>query len=159
MAATLGLQWPTDPAALEFMWQSFGENMLDELAVEILERVVRGRHARVVIDGAGGLMATPGFSDRGGAFLAALTSELRALGTTTLITVEQMDATRALVLDNATMSALADNVLDLHMMKSPRMRRFATIRKSRVSRCDLRERELKLTPTGVALVEEPSIGD
>lgn len=159
VAATLGLQLPTDPSALEFMWQSFGENMLDELAAGILERVAKGRHARVVIDGAGGLMATPGFSDRGGAFLAALTSELRALGTTSLITVEQMDATRALVLDSATMSALADNVLDLHMLKSPAMRRFATIRKSRVSRCDLRERELMLTPTGVALVEEPSVGD
>ena len=159
MAATLGLQWPDDPAALEFMWQSFGENMLDELAAGLLERAARHRHARVVIDGAGGLMATPGFGDRGGAFLAALTSELRALGTTTLITVEQMDASRALVLDSATMSALADNVVDLRMMQSPFVRRFATIRKSRVSRCDTRERELTLTANGVAVVEEPSIGD
>lgn len=158
VSAMLGLELPQDPAALEFMWQPFGENMLDELAAGILDRVSRQRHARVVIDGAGGLMEAPAFRSRGGAFVSALMNELRALGTTTLITVEQMDATRALVLDSATMSALADTVVDMHMQKSPSVRRFVTIRKSRVSRCDHRERELTLTASGLALVEEPTLG-
>jgi circadian clock protein KaiC len=158
VAATIGVELPQDDQVLEFMWQSFGENMLDELAAGILERVSRRRHARVIIDGAGGLMAAPAFQERGGAFLSALMNELRALGTTTLITVEQMDATRALILDSATMSALADTVLDMHLTRSPSVRRFAAIRKSRVSRCDARERELTLTDTGLAFVEDATGG-
>ena len=148
-----------DPAAVDFVWQSFGENMLDELADRLLERVERTRPTRVVIDGAGGFMAAPSFSERGGAFFAALANQLRALGVTTLVTVEQQDTSRAVVLDSATMSALADTVVDLRLEQQQSVRRFAAIRKSRVSRCDTRVRELVLTSSGLTVVEEePTIG-
>ena len=75
-----------------------------------------------------------------------------------LVTIEQMDTNNALVLDSATMSALADTTLDLRLVKTPAVRRFAAIRKSRVSRCDPQERELRLTANGVAVVEGSSIG-
>ncbi|TFZ00788.1 hypothetical protein EZ313_20300 [Ramlibacter henchirensis] len=158
IAGMLGVRLPADASTLDFMWHTLGENMLDEVAANILERVARNRPARLVIDGVGGLMVAPAFQHRGGSFLAALTNELRALGTTTLVTVEQDDAKRALVLDSATMSALADTVLDMRLKMEPSVRRFISIRKSRVSRCELHERELVLTESGLAVAEEPTIG-
>lgn len=144
--------------AVEFVWFPFGEHVLDGLAYRLLEQVERTRPARVVIDGMGGLMATPAFAERGGPFLASLASELRRLGTTTIVTVEQHDATRALVLDSASMSALADTVIDIELRQAEAVRRFVTIRKSRISRHDKRRRELTLTPAGLQLVEEDPPG-
>jgi circadian clock protein KaiC len=144
------------PGAVDFMWHTFGENVLDELAASLLDRVARTRPARLVIDGIGGFMAAAAFPERGGSFLATLTNELRRLGTTTVVTVEQQDASRALVLDSASMSALADTVVDLELREGESIRRFATIRKSRISRCDLRRRELRLTDAGLLVRgEEP----
>ena len=149
----LGLPAP-DPAAVEYLWQPFGENSLDRLASDLLERVQATGASRVVIDGAGGLMATPAFSERGGPFLAALANELRRLGATTLITIEESESSGSRILDTPTMSALADTTMQLSVRSESRIRRFLSIRKSRVSRCDLRVRELALTPTGIAVSEE-----
>ena len=144
---------------VEFMWQPFCENVLDEMAYRLLDRVERTRPARVVIDSAGGLMAAPAFQERGAGFLTALTNELRRLGATTLITVEQQDASRALVLDTASMSSLADTVVDLHLVQDVLLRRRIAIRKSRLSRHDSHVRAVALGDEGFTVVpEEPAGG-
>ena len=139
---------------IEFLWQPFGENLLDALVARMLERVRSGRAARLVIDGAGGFMATPSYPDRGGPFLAALTNELRRLGVTTLMVVEESDLGSYRALDTPTLSAVADTVLQLQVRTTERLRRFLSLRKSRVSHCDLRVREVVLTPSGLSVATE-----
>ncbi|QJW83952.1 hypothetical protein HK414_08245 [Ramlibacter terrae] len=125
----------------------------------MLERVRSGRSARLVIDGAGGFMATPAYPDRGGPFPAALTNALRSLGVTTLMIVEESDLGSYRALDTPTLSAVADTVLQLQVRTTERIRRFPALRKSRVSHCDLRVREVVLTPSGlsVATEEDPPV--
>jgi circadian clock protein KaiC len=144
---------------VEFMWQPFGENVLDALAANLLQRVESGGVSRVVIDGIGGFKAATAYADRGGPFFAALMNELRRLGATTVITVEENESQGGRLLDTPTMSALADTQLQLTMREEQSIRRFAAIRKSRVSRHDSRVRELVLTASGLAVLEEePRVG-
>jgi circadian clock protein KaiC len=140
--------------AVEFMWRPFGENLLDDMAAQLLERVAATRAARVVIDGVGGFIAAPAFSDRGSPFLVALLNELRRLGATTLLTVEEPGDNRPRSLDTPTMSAVADTILELRVTREQSVRRFLSFGKSRVSRTDLRVRELVLGPAGLALGDE-----
>ena len=94
-----------------------------------------------------------GYADRGGAFLAALMNELRRAGATTLVCVEEQDGGARMV-DTPTMSALADTVVDLQVRREHAVRRFASIRKSRACRCDLRVHEVVLTASGLEFVQE-----
>ena len=153
MGDLLGLPLRERAAAGEvrFLVQPFGENMLDALAAQLLSEVRRSGAHRVVIDGLGGFTATVGYAERGGAFIAALVDELRRLGATTLVTVEEGDASGTRTIDTATMSALADALVQLSVRNEESVRRFLALRKARVSRCDLRVRELVLTPAGVAV--------
>lgn len=139
---------------MEFLWQAYGENVLDRLGSDLLERVRATKATRVVVDGAGGFMAAPAFSERGGPFLAALANELRRLGATTVITLEESEAGGRSLIDTPTLSALADTSLQLAMRTGGSLQRYLSIRKSRVSRCDLRLRELVLTSKGLELSQE-----
>jgi circadian clock protein KaiC len=147
-----------DSDDLQVLWHPFGENVLDALALQVLEQVRRTGASRVVIDGLGGLMATPAYADRGGPFLAALLNELRRLGATTVATVEEGDASGARAIDTPTLSAIADNVVQLEMHTGEETRRFAFIRKSRATRYDQRVREMVLTGTGLDLKSEEAPG-
>ena len=140
--------------SVDFLWFPFGENMLDGVAAQLLEGIDRAGATRVAIDGVGGFVAATGYAERGGSFFAALTNALRERGVTTLVTVEEQDASGIRLLDTPTMSALADTVVDLELRHEGAVRRFASIRKSRLSRCDLRLRELVLTDAGLVLAGE-----
>jgi circadian clock protein KaiC len=143
----------------EFMWRPFGENGLDELCLSILDRIARLRAERVVIDGIGALMASTGFQERGEIFLAAFANELRRTGATAVLTVEQQDASRALSLNTATMSALADVVVDLRLEEDGGVaRRFLAVRKSRMSLFERVVREIVLTPKGLSIVGQEAPG-
>ena len=48
---------------------------------------------------------------------------------------------------------ICDTLVELWLRTEGSMRRYLSIRKSRVSRCDLQVREMVLTPTGVDLAE------
>lgn len=141
-------------AGVEFVWQPFGENLLDELAAHLLVHVERVRPTRVVIDGLGGFYGCPSFPERGSSFLATLMNELRRAGATTLITVEETLPGNDKATDTATMSALADNIIYCDVTHEVAVRRFVWIGKSRVSRCDLRVREARLGEHGVVLMED-----
>lgn len=150
---------PPPADAVEYVWYPFGETLLDGLAHKLLERVAATGAKRVVIDGAGGFMAAPAYAERGGPFFAALANELRRLDATTLITVEENDTTGARPFDTPAMSALADSVLQMLVQREPVLRRSVVVRKSRITRVDLRVRELVLTPAGLATREEdPLLG-
>jgi circadian clock protein KaiC len=143
------LRGQADAGRLHFLAPRFGENLLDGLAAQLLAEVRRTGATRVVIDGIGGLAAAPAFPERGGPFVARFLDELRRLGATTLVTLEEGDATRARVVDTPTLSATADTLVEMMVRREGAVRRYAAIRKTRVSRCDLRVRELVLTEAGV----------
>jgi circadian clock protein KaiC len=153
MGEVLGLALAPQVAAgdLRFVVKPFGENLLDALAAELLEEVARTGARRVVIDGVGGFTATPAYAERGGAFVATLTNELRRLGATTFLVVEENDRSGTRDVDTSAMSALGDALLQLTVKEEDVVRRFLSIRKTRLCRSDLRQRELVLTDTGVAV--------
>jgi len=141
--------------AVEYIWVPFGENVLDEIASRLLRRASDPKVTRVVIDGSGGFVGAPAWEDRGGAFLAALTNELRRLGVTTLLAIEEQEPGRPRRLDTATMSAVADLIVNLRITTKAEVHRLAWVGKSRNSKSDLRVRELVLGTSGIE-VREPS---
>lgn len=155
MAEAMGLALAPQVAAghVEFMALPFGENMLDAVTTQLLDRVSTLGAKRVVIDGVGGLTATPGYGERGGPFIAALANELRRRGATTLVTFEENDASGQRVIDTPTLSALADAFLQLSVRREEAVRRFLSVRKARVSRCDLRVLEMVLSADGLVIAE------
>ena len=124
----------------------------------LFEALERTGAKRLALDGLGGFMAAPAFAERRGGFIASLTNELRRRGVTTLITIEEPEPGARAPFEMATMSALADTVLNFKMTRDQAVRRFMWVGKSRISRSDLRIREAVLGPAGLALVEGPAVG-
>lgn len=157
----IGLARLQSAGTLEFIWQAYGENGLDELGYRLLN-AVRARGAkRVVIDGLGGLIAAPAYSERGPAYLGVLANELRRLGATTIFTIEASEPMgRPLQMSVAGLSALADNMITLRIDdQGEQVRRFLMIDKTRNSGYDLRVRELLLTPQGMRVDRRgPDVG-
>ncbi len=69
-------------------WFPQGENLLDELGHHLLEAVKKAGVERLVIDGLGGFMESAIDPSRISRFFSVLANELRALGVTTLCTLE-----------------------------------------------------------------------
>jgi circadian clock protein KaiC len=148
------LQPLADAGVLHFVWQPFGENLLDDLAARLLESIRRTGAKRVVIDSLGGFASATAYEARDGSFLASLANELRRSGATSLITVEETDAERSsLPISTPTMSALSDNIIRLAVQVERSVRHSMWIGKVRNSRCDLRVRDLVLTATGLEVVD------
>jgi circadian clock protein KaiC len=154
-----GLRAAQAAGAVEFIWYPYGENGLDEMAYRLLARVRARGAKRVAIDGLGGFLAAPAYPDRGPPFFAALTNELRRLGATTLVTTETSGSPLdALPVPTAGLSALADNLVRLHLDdRDMRIRRYLSIHKMRGATYDQRIRELVLTTGGLRL--EPRAAD
>jgi circadian clock protein KaiC len=148
-----------DTSAIEVMWQPFGENLLDALGYDLLRRVAESGATRLVIDSVGGFQAAPAFQDRGGPFLAALVNELRRLGVTTLVTVEESSPARRGPAEIATMSALADTVINLDCVRQREVQRNVWIGKSRVSRYVPTVRHITLGASGLEVLDGPATGD
>lgn len=143
-----------------FAWNSLGsENMLDEMAAQLLETVRATGARRVVIDGLGGFAMTPDFEERGPGFLTSLANELRRMGATTLVTLEEQDRQHVPMMLVTTMSAGADAVLRMRMHEEVSVRRFVWVAKSRMVRSDLRVRELTLGTHGIEVIEDAGVAN
>lgn len=140
---------------LELLWQPYGENLLDELADRLLRGLRRIGAQRLVIDGLGGFLAAPSYAERGSGFLASLANELRRLGITTVFTLETpgggvSSGAGVNVLSVPSLSALADNVVDLERRQhDQRTRRYVSIGKLRGGRYDPTMQEVTQTDTGL----------
>jgi len=69
------------------------------------------------------------------------------------VTIEENDANGQRVLDTTGLSALSDSMLELSVRAEGEVHRHLAIRKSRVSRYDLRVRELVLGDAGFVVAE------
>jgi len=143
---------------LKIIWQPYGLLGLDDLAYRLLSAVEKTRCKRLFIDGLGGFLSVRAFEERGTPFLAALSNELRRLGTTTLFAVESDDPTGfAVPLAAHGITAMADNVVRLRLQDQKELtRRLVSMGKVRGSRLDLSMRELTLSDTGLLVV--PDVG-
>jgi circadian clock protein KaiC len=144
--------------AVEYLWQPFGDNLLDGMASRLFEALERTGARRLVIDGMGGFMAAPAFAERRAGFITSLTNELRRRRVTTVITIEETEPGARSSFEMASMSALADTVLNFKTTREQSLRRFVWVGKSRISRCDLRLRETVLGASGLTLLEEHAVG-
>jgi circadian clock protein KaiC len=142
--------------ALEIIWQPYGLHGLDELAYRLLRAVKRTHCKRLFIDGLGGFLSARAFEERGSSFLAALSNELRRLGTTTLVAVESEDPQGlAIPLAGHGISAMADNVVRLRIQEQAGLaRRLVSMGKVRGSRLALSLRELTLSDAGLLVAPD-----
>lgn len=94
-AATIGLDLAAaeERGDVEIIWNPMGEYILDELAYRLLDAVRRRGVKRLFIDGIAGFQQATLEPERIVRFWSALTHELRALGVTTLHTMELQELT------------------------------------------------------------------
>jgi circadian clock protein KaiC len=118
--------------AVELMWRSQGEHVLDELAHHLLRAVKRRRVNRLVIDGIGGFFESSVYPERTTRFFSCLTNELRREGVTVLITMETMDVVGSTISTPFGVSGFVDNLVFLRFSESGgHIRRLLTITKMR----------------------------
>lgn len=77
-----------DEGIAEIEWRPSTEGVLDEVCAALLDQVRSGNVQRVFIDGINDFVQTTGDQSRLAQVLTALTNEFRALGVTTLLSIE-----------------------------------------------------------------------
>jgi len=143
--------------ALEMMWQSPIESLIDALAERLLHAVqVRGVK-RLFIDGLGAFERAAMDKARLAEFFAALINELRARDVTLLASWElQGMLTRANTLPGPEVFSIADNLLLLRFLETPtRLQRTLSVVKTRDSAVDPAIRGFRLTRNGIRLIGLP----
>lgn len=137
----------------EIVWQPAGELILDALAERLLDLVAEKKIKRLVIDGLAGFVEAPSAPERLTYFFKALTNELRALGVTTLLTVEMRELfgpdVKVPLLGLAT---VAENIVFLRQVEiASELRRAVAVMKTRENAHDDKVRELTITDAGLVV--------
>jgi circadian clock protein KaiC len=134
-AHALGFDLETMQASgqLDILWQPLTENLLDKLAHTLLGHVRELKIKRLFIDGLGGFERAAVHRPRLVEFFAALTNELRSLGTTTVATWELRDMFGPTVAaPGPEISSVVDNLIMLrHVELESRMKRVISVLKLR----------------------------
>lgn len=113
-AASLGLDLSglLESGAVEIMHYSPTEQIIDELAEQMLEAVRRRGVKRLFVDGVDGFHKAAVYLPRSGRFLAALISGLRAQGVTTVFTAELPELIGGeTAMQFTAISAIAENIV------------------------------------------------
>jgi circadian clock protein KaiC len=151
----LGLQAAVDRGDVELLWQPQRENVLDELAHRLIGAVRRRKVKRLFIDGLGGFLESATSPQRVSRFFSCLTNELRALGATTLFTMEVPEIVGPVVKVPSTgVSALLENLVFLRFVeRGSSLHRLVSVHKVRDSGHDPCLREFFITDRGVHVGE------
>jgi circadian clock protein KaiC len=154
-AQHLGLQVAAavERGHLEILWQPQRENVLDELAHRLVDAVRRRNVKRLFIDGLGGFLESATSPQRMSRFFSCLTNELRALGATTIFTMEVPDIVGPVVRVPATgLSAILENMVFLRFVeRASSLHRLISVHKVRDSGHDPQLREFFITDLGVVV--------
>lgn len=139
---------------IEVRWQVQGENILDELGHALLEAVRRRGVRRLLVDGLGGFIEASVHPERMSRFFASLANELRALGATTVYTVEARDLTGANIqMPFGGISSLVENMIAIRYVEiESRLRRILSISKVRDSDFDPTLQEFRIEGRDVRLM-------
>jgi circadian clock protein KaiC len=137
----------------EVLWQAPTEEITDALAHRLIEAVLRRGVRRLTVDGLGGFIEAAVQPDRISRFFAALANELRALGVTTVYTLETKDLVSPRIeVPVSGISSLVENLLLLRFVEHRgEIRRLLAVMKMRDSDYDPTLREYAITSRGVVL--------
>ncbi|MBV1800531.1 ATPase domain-containing protein [Siccirubricoccus sp. G192] len=140
---------------LEILWHPVGEHILDELAHRLLEAVRRRGVKRLLIDGLSGFQQAALEPERLVRFWSALSNELRALGVTTLHTLEMPELIGAdLRVPVSGISSLAEVMVMLRYVElQSRLYRLISLFKVREGAFDPTIREFEITAAGITVGE------
>jgi circadian clock protein KaiC len=144
-----------DRGVVEIMWQAPTEHILDALAHRLLEAAQRRNVRRLFVDGLGGFVSAATDKGRISHFFAALANELRALGVSTIYTMEARDliGTNVVVpVDN--ISSLIENLIYLRFVeRESQLSHILSILKARDSDFDPTIRPFSITSGGIRIGE------
>lgn len=140
---------------VELLWCPVGEQILDQLAHKLLDAVRRRRVKRLVIDGIIGFQQAALEEERMVRFWSALSTEMRALGVTTLHTMETPDVTGLeLRVPLQGVSPLAETLIMLRFAeRHSRLYRLISVFKVRDAAYDPTIREFVITDAGIVIGE------
>jgi circadian clock protein KaiC len=151
----LGLEFSrwVNEGRIEVVWHLAGEVDPDVLAQQLLERVRARQVQRVFLDGLDAFSDLHLDAGRSGPFFTALTTALRALGVTTLTTVELTTLFGPTVaIPVAGVSALVENILFLRYVElRSQLYRLISVLKARRSGHDLALREFTIDAQGITI--------
>jgi circadian clock protein KaiC len=151
-ARSLGLDLkPLEAAgAVELMWQSPGEALLDEIADRLLAAVARRGVRRVVIDGLSGFLESAVYQERINRFFSCLVNELRSRRVTLFMTLETRDVVSSVVAMPWGVSGLVDNLFFLRFVHDEgHVERLLTIIKMRDTDYQAGLRRLRIDSQGM----------
>jgi circadian clock protein KaiC len=149
----LPLQQAVGQGDTELLWQPQRENVLDELAHRLLDAVRCRGVKRLFIDGLGGFLESATSPQRVSRFFSCLTNELRALGATTIFTMEVQDIVGSAVrVPTPGLSALVENLLFMRFVeRGSTLNRLLSVHKVRDSGHDPCLRQFFITDLGLSV--------
>jgi circadian clock protein KaiC len=160
-AETMGLDLAGAEAsgAVEMLWHPMGEHILDELAHRLIDAVRRRGVKRLVIDGLTAFEQATLEPERIARFWSALANELRALGVTTLHTLELPELVGTEIrVPKGGLSALSEVMVVLRYVElRSRLFRLISLFKVREGAFDPSIRNFTITGAGI-VVGEPFEG-
>lgn len=159
-AIGLDLEAACESGALHIMWRPPSENLVDEMAWQLVDRAKAVSARRVFVDGIVAWRNSLIFPERLPHVLNALNLYLRQLGATTVYTSEIREMTLPDRLPTDDVSLVVDNVLLMsyvHRHQAPR--RSLTLIKLRDSGFDPLPREFEITHGGIAIGPDPTLQD
>jgi circadian clock protein KaiC len=149
----LGFAAAEQRGEVELLWYPVGEHILDELAHRLLEAVQRRGVKRLVIDGISGFQEAAIEQERMVRFWSVLAGELRALGVTTLHTVElpELMGTEIRTPTGGVPSMAEVLILLRYVELQSRLFRLISVFKVREGAFDPTIREFTITDTGIVV--------
>jgi len=136
--------------ALELMWQSPGEVLLDEIADRLLKAVARRGVRRLMIDGLAGFAESAVYPERLNKFFSCLTNELRSRNVTVMMSLETRDVVSSVVSTPWGVSGLVDNLFFLRFVHDEgHVERLLTIIKMRDTDYQAGLRRLRIDTQGM----------
>ncbi len=146
----LGLEALEASGAVELMWQTPGEALLDEVAERLLAAIARRNVRRLVIDGLSGFLDSTVYPERINRFFSCLVNELRSRQVTVLMTLETRDVVSSVISMPWGVSGLVDNLFFLRFVHDEgHVERLLTIIKMRDTDYQAGLRRLRIDSQGM----------
>lgn len=151
---SLPLRKYCESGMVEIIWQPPLEHLLDALAERLMNSISETGATRVFIDGIEGFKSATVYPERIGAFLAAITNELRAMGVTAIFSDETDIFKEDIVMPIKELAAVIENVIVLRFVElRSQLYRMISILKARESAYDSSIRQLSIEDSGIVIAK------
>jgi len=140
---------------VEILWQPLGEYILDDIAWRMLDAVRRRGVKRLLIDGLSGFQQATSEPERFVRFWSTLSNELRALGVTTIYTMEMQEIVGPnLNVPVHGISSLTEAMIMLRYLElGSRLHRIVSLMKVREGSFDATIRRFTISDVGLTIGE------